>query len=273
MESDVRLQRERFPRSSQYHPAWVIKNGMGSNPLWMAEWLASVMDFRTGMRVLDLGCGRAVSSIFLAREFDVQVWATDLWISASENDRRIRDAGLQGRVFPIHADARSLPYAGEFFDAIVCLDSIPYYGTDALYLNYLAHFVKSGGQIGVAGAGLVREFAAGVPAHLQSFWTQDVWALYSANWWQQHWGRTGIVAIEVADTMPEGWQLWRDWHRVLFPEGSTEIEAVEADRGNYLGYIRMVGRRRPDVKLEEYCWPDTLRSFPLDYEPKPLLRS
>jgi cyclopropane fatty-acyl-phospholipid synthase-like methyltransferase len=37
------------------------------------------------MRVLDLGCGRAMSSIFLRRQFGVQVWATDLWFSASEN--------------------------------------------------------------------------------------------------------------------------------------------------------------------------------------------
>ena len=167
MASDDRLLSERFPRSSRYHPDWVIKNGMGSNPLWIAEWLATALDLREGMRVLDLGCGRATSSIFLAREFGVQVWATDLWISASENLFRIRDAGLEDRVFPIHADARSLPFAGEFFDAIVSLDSSPYYGTDALYLNYLAHFVRPGGQIGIAGAGLVREFDEGVPAHLK----------------------------------------------------------------------------------------------------------
>jgi cyclopropane fatty-acyl-phospholipid synthase-like methyltransferase len=37
------------------------------------------------MRVLDLGCGRAATSIFLRREFGVQVWATDLWTNASEN--------------------------------------------------------------------------------------------------------------------------------------------------------------------------------------------
>ena len=71
------------------------------------------------MRVLDLGCGRAPSSIFLRREFGVQVWATDLWFSASENLERIRDAGVDDGVFPIHADARSLPFAAEFFDAIV----------------------------------------------------------------------------------------------------------------------------------------------------------
>ena len=67
------------------------------------------MDLRPGMRVLDLGCGRAISSIFLAREFSVQVWATDLWINATENLLRIRDAGLNHQVFPLHSDARRFP--------------------------------------------------------------------------------------------------------------------------------------------------------------------
>jgi len=107
MTADERLLSERFARSSRYHPEWVTATASGgANSLWMTEWLAEALDPRPGMRVLDLGCGRAASSIFLCREFGVQVWATDLWFSASENLRRIRDAGVKGGVFPIHADAR-----------------------------------------------------------------------------------------------------------------------------------------------------------------------
>src|SRR5436190_14482791 len=159
---------ERFPRASQYHPEWVLahaSNG-GANTLHLTEWLATALELRPGMRVLDLGCGRAMPSIFLLREFGVQVWATDLWFSASENIQRIRDAGVEDGVFPLHADARSLPFAADFFDAIVCIDSYPYFGTDDLYLNYLAHFVKPGCRIGIAGAGLVQEFDGAVPDHL-----------------------------------------------------------------------------------------------------------
>lgn len=130
-------------------------------------------------------CGRAVSSIFLAREFGAQVWAADLWISASENTQRIRDAGLSDRVFPLHADARELPFAAGFFDAIVCVDAFSYFGTDDLYLNCLANFVKPNGQIGVAGAGLTQEIET-VPDHLQAMWTQDFWCLHSAAWWRRH---------------------------------------------------------------------------------------
>ena len=83
MTPDQRLVSERFPRSSQYHPEWVLANiSGGANSLWLTEWLTAALDLRPGMRVLDLGCGWASSSIFLRREFGVQVWATDLWFSA-----------------------------------------------------------------------------------------------------------------------------------------------------------------------------------------------
>src|SRR5213593_1614205 len=170
MASDNRLASDRFPRSSRYHPEWVLANASGgANALWLTEWLAAALDLRTGMRVLDLGCGRASSSIFLRREFGVQVWAADLWFSVSENIQRIRDAGVEDAVFPIHADARSLPFAPDFFDAVVSIDSFVYYGTDDLYLNYLARFVKPGSPVGIAGAGLVQEIESSVPEHLRDW--------------------------------------------------------------------------------------------------------
>ena len=58
---------------------------MGPNALWLMEALAEVLPIEPGMRVLDLGCGRAMTSIFLAKEFGAEVWATDLWIDASAN--------------------------------------------------------------------------------------------------------------------------------------------------------------------------------------------
>jgi cyclopropane fatty-acyl-phospholipid synthase-like methyltransferase len=263
-----RLISDRFPRSSKYHPDWVLAGVSGAaNPLWMAEWLTEVLDLRPGMRVLDLGCGRAMSSIFLRREFGVQVWATDLWFSASENLQRIQDAGVEDGVFPIHADARSLPFAAGFFDALVSIDSFFYYGTDDLYLNYLARFVKPGGQLGIAGAGLMREMEGTVPAHLRQWWTADLWCLHSAAWWRRHWERTGILDITAADALADGWRLWRDWLQVIAPENTTEIQALEADSGSHLGYVRAVGRRRVEAQLTE-----PIISVPTAYMKKPLLR-
>jgi hypothetical protein len=44
-------------------------NGCRPNVLWLAEWASEVVPLHSGMRVLDLGCGKATSSIFLAKEF------------------------------------------------------------------------------------------------------------------------------------------------------------------------------------------------------------
>jgi cyclopropane fatty-acyl-phospholipid synthase-like methyltransferase len=265
---DDRFDYERFPRSSKYHPDWLLASvSGGANSLWLTEWLAEGLDLRPGMRVLDLGCGLASSSVFLRREFGVQVWATDLWFNVSENLQRIRDAGVEDGVFPIHADSRSLPFAAGFFDAIVIIDSFPYYGTDDLYLNYLARFVKPGGPMGIAGAGLMREIEGALPEHLRAWWTPDLWCLHSAAWWRRHWERSGITDIVVADALADGWRFWRDWLKAVAPDNVVEIQTLEADRGSYLGYVRLIGTRRADAKLEE-----PIVSVPTEYNKRPLLR-
>lgn len=58
------------------------------------------------MRVLDLGCGRAASSVFLRRELGVEVWAAGLWNDPTANLGRIREAGVDGGVHPLKLDAR-----------------------------------------------------------------------------------------------------------------------------------------------------------------------
>jgi len=249
------LNTEPFPLSSKYDSEWVVENQMGPNALWLTEWLCRDMDLKPGMRVLDMGCGRAMSSIFLAKEYGVRVWATDLWISATDNGKRIREAGLEDRVFPIHADARSLPYAEGFFDAIVCVDSYIYYGTDDLYLSYFAKFVRPGRQIGIVVPGLMQDFDGPVPEHLTrrqksggGFWSENCWSWHTVDWWRHLWARTGLVDIELAETMPDGCRVYLQWKKALDVAGANrqpgeDIEALEADDGRFIGFVRMVARR------------------------------
>lgn len=266
---DSRLLTDQFPRANKYHPEWLVAGcSGGANPLWLTEWLTNSVDLRSGMRVLDLGCGRALSSIFLRKEFEVEVWAVDLWFSASENLQRIRDADVEHGVYPIHAEARSLPFANDFFDAIISIDSFPYFGTDDLYLSYLSRFVKPDGQIAIAGAGLMREIEGPVPERLAAWWEPIMYCLHSAPWWRSHWEKMGIVNVELADSMPEGWQFWLQWQNVVAPENLLEIRAVESDVGRYLGYVRAVGRRRHDAKLD-----DIIQSASTKYTAQPLFRS
>jgi SAM-dependent methyltransferase len=244
-----------FPRSAAYDAQWALENLMGPNVLWLTESLSQAMELKPGMRVLDLGCGKAVSSIFLAKEFGVQVWATDLWIRPAENWQRVCAAGIEELVFPIHAEAHDLPFAEGFFDALVSLDAYHYFGTDDLYLGrQFAPLVRPGGQIGIVVPALVSEFDE-PPAHLASFWAREweMWSFHSPEWWRRHWSKTGLVAVDVADLVPEGWQRWLDWDEAslelgFVPERFAKdlpewIEAMRIDAGRNIGFARVVARR------------------------------
>jgi cyclopropane fatty-acyl-phospholipid synthase-like methyltransferase len=241
------LHLDAYPRSSTYDPAWVLENMMGPNVLWLAEALSQVMDLQPGMRVLDMGCGKAISSIFLAREFDVQVWATDLWIPASENWQRVVEAGMQDQVYPIHAEAHTLPFADAFFDAAVSLDAYHYFGTNDLYLGYFSRFIRPGGQIGIVVPGLRQEFSDGLPEHLAPYWNWEFWSFHSPEWWTHHWTKTGKVTVTHADRVPDGWRQWQLWTQLGtaagHPADASEIAMLKVDAGRNLGFTRIAGVR------------------------------
>ena len=114
----------------------------------------------------------------------------------------------------------------------------------------------------------MREIEGPIPDHLREWWTQDLWCLHSAAWFRRHWERTGILDVVLQDVMPDGWQFWLDWHRVIAPDNQAEILALEADQGRFLGYIRLVGRRQGSVKLA-----DQIESIPPQYTKKPLINT
>ena len=244
------LESKMFPRSNRYDPQWIINNQMGLNPLWLTEWLCEKMPLTPGMRVLGLGCGKGLSSIFLAKEYGVQVWAADLWIKPTENYERVQKAGVEDSVFSIHTDARSLPFPEGYFDAIICTDSYIYFGTDDLYLDYLHQFVKPGGQIGITVPGFMRELNGKLPEHLLPFWAQECWTWHTVDWWRWHWERTGLVKEVTAEILPDGWKLWLQWKKAREkmegenPSLTSDIQVLEADRGQYMGFIRMVASRK-----------------------------
>jgi cyclopropane fatty-acyl-phospholipid synthase-like methyltransferase len=246
----ARLAKPRFPLSSRYDGRFVVDNLMGPNVLWLAEYLSEAIELKPGMRILDLGCGKAVSSIFFAREFGVHVTAADLWIKPTENQRRIDAAGVADRVTPVHAEAHALPFAQESFDAIVSLDAYQYFGTDDLYLGTIAKFLRPGGRLGIVCPGLAREIEA-VPAHLKPRWEWDFCCFHSPAWWRRHWEKTGLVTVETADWMEDGAALWLDWYRATvdllegfhLKSARDGIAMLEADSDKLFGFIRAVARK------------------------------
>ncbi len=107
-------------------------------------------------------------------------------------------------------------------------DPFFHYRTDDLYFSNIARLVKPGGPIGITGAGLMQE---------------------------------------ISDPFPDSWKFWRDWQEVVAPNNTPENQALEADCGQHLDYVRAIGHRCADATLEE-----PVTTIPAQYEMKPLLR-
>jgi cyclopropane fatty-acyl-phospholipid synthase-like methyltransferase len=240
-----------FPRASACDPALALGGMMGPNALWLTEWASQALDLRPGQQVLDLGCGKAASSIFLAREFGVEVTAADLWISAEANLRRITSAGVQSLVFPVQAEAHALPFTKAKFDTVISLDAYHYFGTDDLYLGHICKILKPGGQIAIVVPCRLDE-GVEVPAHLTPYWDWQFCSFHSPAWWRTHWQKTGLIEVVCADALADGWLYWAEWcelcdelARVTKPEldSGREAEMLRVDAGRTFGFARMVGTK------------------------------
>jgi SAM-dependent methyltransferase len=246
------LHNARYPRSNKYDPAWVFENQMGPNALWLMEALVETLPIEPGMRVLDLGCGRAMTSIFLAKEFGAEVWATDLWIDATSNLERIRAAGVEDLVVPIHSEAHALPFAEGFFDVLVSVDAYQYFGTADLYLGYVTGFLREGGRLGVVVPALLEELGDEVPASLAAFWEWDFCCFHGPEWWRHHWNKTGKARVDIADVLEDGWKDWYRFDEASIPTltgwrkeaAANSAAMLRADKGKLLGFARVVATKR-----------------------------
>lgn len=248
MEPD--LHHAAYPRASAYDSRWLLSLNMGPNPLWLLEDLLRDVPLTTSMRVLDLGCGRGATSVFLAREFGVEVWAVDLWIDGAEREMVFRDAEVEDRVHAVDADVRDLPFQDGFFDAVVSIDAWEYFGTDDHLLPTLLRVLRSGGQVGMATPAMrrdPRELDA-IPEHIRGVVGWEALAWHSAAWWEQQWRLGGLVTAVEARFQPDGWSDWLRWERAVLASGEAgvrpSIEMLEADGGELLTFAIVSAAKR-----------------------------
>jgi len=244
---------KKYPLTEKYDSSWIEKNWMGPNPLCLLEDLCGHLDLSPGMKVLDLGCGKGLTSIFLAKEYGVTVFATDLWIPASDNRRRFEEAGVSDLTVPIYAEAHALPYAETMFDAAIAIDSYHYFGaSESYFVDVFAKLVKPGGQLGIVVPGLSREFEKGYPETLEKLWIPEFYTFHSNEWWRELWEKTGLCEITAAYDLEDSramWQAWADWSLDNFEKewgepGDADANLLEADTNGDLKLIALAARRK-----------------------------
>lgn len=219
---------------------------MGPNAITLLKELSCQIPLEPSMRVLDLGCGRGLTSAYLADTFGVQVFALELWIPATENYLRFRELGLDSRIIPLHGDAGNMPFAEEYFDAVVSVDSYHYFGRDEKYMDScLAPLVKHGGLIALALPGLKKELTDGLPPEMAFFWTEeDIETIHSAGWWAELLSKSREVELLSVREMDSFDECWADWLACDNPYAVGDRRAMEAGAGKYMNFISAVCRRK-----------------------------
>ena len=218
---------------------------MGPNAMRIAEELASYLNINKNMRILDLGCGCGLSTLFLVKKYGVFVFAADLWISPTENYERFVSIGIEDKAVPVYVDAtKGLPFANGYFDLLFTVDSYHYFGDTSEMLPSLIPYVKKGGYIAVAIPGIKYEFGENVPDEMKPFWNDEVArTIHSLDWWKGLWSKEkGIKMIDIREMLccKQAWEEWLSsgYHPVV----ANDIKMMEAEVGKYFNLIQLIAK-------------------------------
>jgi cyclopropane fatty-acyl-phospholipid synthase-like methyltransferase len=229
------------------NPELIKHNIMGPNPAKLLEELLNKFPLEPGQTIMDLGCGQGVTSIMLVKEYGLKVFAVDLWINATENWQRFRKEGLtQEQIVPIHEDAHTLPFADEFFDAVVSIDSYHYFGLDKTYLGkHLLPLVKHGGQLLLVVPGFHHDVHANIPPELLLNWsTEDLDTIHDADYWRGVISATDGIEIRSIEEMESNENCWEDWLATDNEYAIMDRIPMNAGAGKYMNFVAIALRKR-----------------------------
>ena len=235
-----------FTKADTFAQSIVLEKSMGPNPLKLCEELLYGSQIPAGSVMLDLGSGTGLTSALMAREYGFTVYAADLWSEPGDNMSFFESLGLTNhQIVPLKADANALPFATEFFDAVVSVDSYNYFGRDPQYLgSCLLPLVKHGGTLLFAIAGMVRDCHDNLPACLTASWTpEQLEYMHDMSRWRNNLSQTAGVEIVDMHEMSCTAEAWHDWICCDNEYAQGDRKAVEAGALEYLDTIAVELRR------------------------------
>ena len=236
-----------YPRANRMDPELIKNNSMGPNPAKLLEELMERFPLEAGQTIMDLGCGQGVTTIMLAKEYAQRVFAVDLWISASENWQRFVAQGLTNQqIVPIHEDAHELPFAQDFFDAVVSIDSYHYFGLDKAYLGkHLLPLVKTGGWLLFAVPGFHHDIHADIPKEMLLSWSpEDLDTIHDAVYWRDVIEATEGIEIVAIEEMESNEECWQDWLKTENEYAVMDRAAMNAGAGKHFNFIAIALRKK-----------------------------
>lgn len=221
---------------------------MGPNALrLLAELLDNNPQATERGNVLDLGCGAALSSLLLANETNADtIYAFDLWISPTDNWKRIKENGLEDKIIPLHGDALAMPFAHEFFDAIISVDTYHYFGCeDGVFHEKILPFLKKGGYALFAVPGIKCEPEGAMLELMEEWATDEVYMFKTKEWWAEHLAKCCADEVEISVSESDFFDLiWQEWIDSGHEYGARDGEFLERGLKDILNFVMIVVKRK-----------------------------
>lgn len=194
------------------------------------------------IKILDLGCGKGLTSIYMAEKYkNAYIFAVDLWVEAKDNYIFFKENNIDDRIIPLNCDAEKLPFADNYFDIVVSVDSYHYFGLEKDFFKYnIKPLLKENGEIYIAVPGFKNDYEK-VPQELKYHISEEYFKFFkSINYWENLL-KKDIKEIKVQEMkcFDEAWQSWLSCDN---PYTVEYIELLKADNGKYLNLISIKGK-------------------------------
>lgn len=236
-----------YIKSKKYDIKEINDKIMGPNPIKLEEELLMDNKIPSGAKVMDLGSGQGVTSVFMAKEYGFKVYATDLWSEPADNQKFFEAMGLnEDQIKAVKGDATNLPFEKEFFDAIVTTDSYNYFGRDPEVLDKcILPFLKPKGYVYIAIPGMKKDCHDNLPPELLLSWTpEQMDYMHDVNYWTDMVGKSKDSDIITVSEMESNEEVWNDWLKQDNEYAIGDRKSMEAGGGKYLNFIKIVLQKK-----------------------------
>lgn len=207
---------------------------MGPNSVKILQELLTKYPLRLAPEdaVLDLGCGKGLTSLVLARETGAKVYASDLWISAQDNAARFEQWGVGKQITPVCEDANNLHFDPAQFHALVSVDAYHYFaGTKGFFDSKILPFLKDGAVVLIGIPGIKDEYAGRSEELLSGWLGSEAYMFKSPQQWKEIIGTHDRIKSVRTWEMACFERAWGEWL-------AADQEYARGDREHYETLIK-----------------------------------
>ncbi len=230
---------DRYPELAGLARIEIYRDFFGGGGLYLAVHMLRALNLQPGEQVLDLGCGKGETTVYMAQRYGVRVKALDLWTPAEFLTHKFAARGVSAQASAVQMDATApLPYAEDEFDAIFCMNSFNFYGARPGFLARLLRHLKPGGRLCIGSEVLSAEFTPeqlANPPHVYAFklpppnedvdvFTDDFATQHTPGWWRAFFEASGLVDVETCYELEDAEAIYQELVRY---EYENEIDPFD----------------------------------------------